>query len=56
MLGAACPGSCYGFSLFSQGCGTAFDFHKEIDYMFLVGTEEGKIYKVRPCASSLQVA
>lgn len=33
--------------LFSQGCGTAFDFHKEIDYMFLVGTEEGKIYKVR---------
>lgn len=43
--------------LFSQGCGTAFDFHKEIDYMFLVGTEEGKIYKVRhsgPRASSLQ--
>lgn len=43
--------------LFSQGCGTAFDFHREIDYMFLVGTEEGKIYKVRhsgPCASSLQ--
>ncbi|KAB0391872.1 hypothetical protein E2I00_013029 [Balaenoptera physalus] len=29
------------------GCGTAFDFHKEIDYLFLVGTEEGKIYKVR---------
>lgn len=30
-----------------EGCGTAFDFHREIDYLFLVGTEEGKIYKVR---------
>ena len=30
-----------------KGCGTAFDFHREIDYLFLVGTEEGKIYKVR---------
>uniref|UniRef100_A0A8C4U212 Uncharacterized protein n=1 Tax=Falco tinnunculus TaxID=100819 RepID=A0A8C4U212_FALTI len=27
------------------GCGTSFDFHKKIDYLFLVGTEEGKIYK-----------
>ncbi|KAF0035185.1 hypothetical protein F2P81_012943 [Scophthalmus maximus] len=27
-------------------CGTAFDFHKEIDYLFLVGTGEGKIHKV----------
>uniref|UniRef100_A0A672VB93 Dynein axonemal intermediate chain 1 n=1 Tax=Strigops habroptila TaxID=2489341 RepID=A0A672VB93_STRHB len=26
-------------------CGTSFDFHKKIDYLFLVGTEEGKIYK-----------
>ena len=25
------------------GCGTAFDFHKKNDYLFLVGTEEGKI-------------
>ncbi|XP_044943825.1 dynein axonemal intermediate chain 1 isoform X4 [Mustela putorius furo] len=34
-----------GLQLHTVGCGTAFDFHKEIDYMFLVGTEEGKIYK-----------
>lgn len=27
-------------------CGTSFDFHKQIDYLFLVGTEEGKIHKV----------
>ncbi|CAG2243898.1 dynein intermediate chain 2, ciliary-like isoform X1 [Mytilus edulis] len=26
------------------GCGTAFDFHKKNDYLFLVGTEEGKIH------------
>ncbi|XP_021108637.1 dynein intermediate chain 1, axonemal isoform X2 [Heterocephalus glaber] len=36
-----------GLELHTVGCGTAFDFHKEIDYMFLVGTEEGKIYKVK---------
>ncbi|XP_022281234.1 dynein intermediate chain 1, axonemal isoform X48 [Canis lupus familiaris] len=35
-----------------SGCGTAFDFHKEIDYMFLVGTEEGKIYKCSKSYSS----
>ncbi|ELK34276.1 Dynein intermediate chain 1, axonemal [Myotis davidii] len=34
------------------GCGTAFDFHREIDYMFLVGTEEGKIYKCSKSYSS----
>lgn len=27
-------------------CGTSFDFHKQIDYLFLVGTEDGKIHKV----------
>lgn len=27
-------------------CGTSFDFHKQIDYLFLIGTEEGKIHKV----------
>lgn len=27
------------------GCGTTFDFHPQTDYMFLVGTEEGKIHK-----------
>lgn len=26
-------------------CGTCFDFHKTTDYLFLVGTEEGKIHK-----------
>lgn len=34
-----------GLQLFTIGCGTSFDFHKKIDYLFLVGTEEGKIYK-----------
>ncbi|XP_036595454.1 dynein intermediate chain 1, axonemal-like [Trichosurus vulpecula] len=33
------------FMVHTTGCGTAFDFHKQIDYLFLVGTEEGKIYK-----------
>uniref|UniRef100_A0A8V0Y687 Dynein axonemal intermediate chain 1 n=1 Tax=Gallus gallus TaxID=9031 RepID=A0A8V0Y687_CHICK len=32
-------------ALLITGCGTSFDFHKKIDYLFLVGTEEGKIYK-----------
>uniref|UniRef100_A0A803SU33 Dynein axonemal intermediate chain 1 n=1 Tax=Anolis carolinensis TaxID=28377 RepID=A0A803SU33_ANOCA len=34
-----------GLQLNTIGCGTSFDFHKKIDYLFLVGTEEGKIYK-----------
>ncbi|KAJ7425593.1 dynein intermediate chain 1, axonemal [Willisornis vidua] len=34
-----------GLQLQSLGSGTSFDFHKKIDYLFLVGTEEGKIYK-----------
>ncbi|KAF6123944.1 dynein axonemal intermediate chain 1 [Phyllostomus discolor] len=38
--------------LHTVGCGTAFDFHKEINYMFLVGTEEGKIYKCSKSYSS----
>lgn len=33
--------------LLLTGSGTSFDFHKKIDYLFLVGTEEGKIYKVK---------
>nr|XP_023483262.1 dynein intermediate chain 1, axonemal isoform X7 [Equus caballus] len=41
-----------GLQLYTVGCGTAFDFHKEIDYMFLVGTEEGKIYKCSKSYSS----
>ncbi|XP_072584169.1 dynein axonemal intermediate chain 1 isoform X5 [Vulpes vulpes] len=41
-----------GLQLHTMGCGTAFDFHKEIDYMFLVGTEEGKIYKCSKSYSS----
>lgn len=27
------------------GCGTSLCFHKNIDYLYLVGTEEGKIHK-----------
>ncbi|CAK8676508.1 dynein intermediate chain 2, ciliary-like [Clavelina lepadiformis] len=34
------------------GCGTSFDFHKKIDYLFLVGTEEGKIHKCSKAYSS----
>uniref|UniRef100_H2YH11 Uncharacterized protein n=1 Tax=Ciona savignyi TaxID=51511 RepID=H2YH11_CIOSA len=33
-------------------CGTSFDFHKKIDYLFLVGTEEGKIHKCSKAYSS----
>lgn len=36
----------------SLGCGTSFDFHKSIDYLFLVGTEEGKIHKCSKTYSS----
>ncbi|XP_030824653.1 dynein intermediate chain 1, axonemal isoform X2 [Camarhynchus parvulus] len=34
-----------GLQLQTLGSGISFDFHKKIDYLFLVGTEEGKIYK-----------
>ncbi|KAM4613243.1 dynein, axonemal, intermediate chain 1, paralog 2 [Polymixia lowei] len=33
-------------------CGTSFDFHQEIDYLFLVGTEDGKIHKCSKAYSS----
>ncbi|XP_056157734.1 dynein, axonemal, intermediate chain 1, paralog 2 [Lampris incognitus] len=36
----------------SMACGTSFDFHKQIDYLFLVGTEEGKIHKCSKAYSS----
>ncbi|NWI94571.1 DNAI1 protein, partial [Pitta sordida] len=41
-----------GLQLQTLGCGTSFDFHKKIDYLFLVGTEDGKIYKCSKCYSS----
>ncbi|XP_035659289.1 dynein intermediate chain 2, ciliary-like [Branchiostoma floridae] len=41
-----------GTQLFTLGCGTAFDFHKQTDYLFLVGTEEGKIHKCSKAYSS----
>ncbi|XP_059957340.1 dynein axonemal intermediate chain 1 [Mesoplodon densirostris] len=41
-----------GLQIHTVGCGTAFDFHKEIDYLFLVGTEEGKVYKCSKSYSS----
>lgn len=54
----ACAGQMNQFSVWQTflmltGCGTSFDFHKKIDYLFLVGTEEGKIYKVRMVSLSL---
>ncbi|KAL8565254.1 hypothetical protein ACOMHN_001152 [Nucella lapillus] len=33
-----------GIKVPTTGCGTAFDFHKQKDYLFLVGTEEGKVH------------
>ncbi|XP_050402811.1 dynein intermediate chain 2, ciliary isoform X2 [Patella vulgata] len=33
-----------GIKVPTLGCGTAFDFHKQKDYLFLVGTEEGKVH------------
>ncbi|XP_041317777.1 dynein intermediate chain 1, axonemal [Pyrgilauda ruficollis] len=42
-----------GLQLQTLGSGTSFDFHKKIDYLFLVGTEEGKIYKCSKSYSSL---
>ncbi|XP_030276923.1 dynein, axonemal, intermediate chain 1, paralog 2 [Sparus aurata] len=36
----------------SIASGTSFDFHKQIDYLFLVGTEEGKIHKCSKTYSS----
>uniref|UniRef100_A0A8C5LLN6 Dynein axonemal intermediate chain 1 n=1 Tax=Leptobrachium leishanense TaxID=445787 RepID=A0A8C5LLN6_9ANUR len=36
----------------ATGCGTSFDFHRQIDYLFLVGTEEGKIHKCSKAYSS----
>ncbi|XP_073412792.1 dynein axonemal intermediate chain 1 isoform X1 [Dendrobates tinctorius] len=41
-----------GLQLQTQGSGTAFDFHSQIDYLFLVGTEEGKIHKCSKAYSS----
>ncbi|NWV21018.1 DNAI1 protein, partial [Origma solitaria] len=41
-----------GLQLQMLGCGISFDFHKKIDYLFLVGTEEGKIYKCSKSYSS----
>ncbi|XP_075703714.1 dynein axonemal intermediate chain 1 [Rhinoderma darwinii] len=34
-----------GILLQTHGSGTSFNFHRQIDYLFLVGTEEGKIHK-----------
>ncbi|CAL8337951.1 unnamed protein product [Lota lota] len=36
----------------SIACGTSFDFHQKIDFLFLVGTEEGKIHKCSKAYSS----
>ena len=39
-------------TFFRTGGGTAFDFHREKDYLFLVGTEEGKIHLCSKAYSS----
>ncbi|XP_053313961.1 dynein axonemal intermediate chain 1 isoform X2 [Spea bombifrons] len=41
-----------GYPLQANGCGTSFDFHGQIDYLFLVGTEEGKVHKCSKAYSS----
>ncbi|XP_063813562.1 dynein axonemal intermediate chain 1 [Pseudophryne corroboree] len=41
-----------GLLLKTNGSGTSFDFHRQIDYLFLVGTEEGKIHKCSKAYSS----
>ncbi|NXX92416.1 DNAI1 protein, partial [Centropus bengalensis] len=41
-----------GLQLQTFGCGTSFAFHKKIDSLFLIGTEEGKIYKCSKLYSS----
>lgn len=41
-----------GTQLPTLGGGTAFDFHKDKDYMFLVGTEEGRIHLCSKAYSS----
>ena len=41
-----------GTQMDALGCGTAIDFHKTVDYLFLVGTEEGKIHKCSKAYSS----
>ncbi|KAG9266297.1 dynein intermediate chain 1, axonemal [Astyanax mexicanus] len=41
-----------GMQLPAMACGTSFDFHQQIDYLFLIGTEEGKIHKCSKCYSS----
>uniref|UniRef100_A0A3B3WS86 Dynein axonemal intermediate chain 1 n=1 Tax=Poecilia mexicana TaxID=48701 RepID=A0A3B3WS86_9TELE len=43
---------CISLCLLCAAHGTSLDFHKQIDYLFLVGTEEGKIYKCSKTYSS----
>ncbi|KAJ3065806.1 hypothetical protein HK102_007808, partial [Quaeritorhiza haematococci] len=38
--------------LFGLASGCCFDFHKKLDHLFVVGTEEGKIYKCSKAYSS----
>ncbi|KAJ8304486.1 hypothetical protein KUTeg_018069 [Tegillarca granosa] len=41
-----------GVAISNIGCGTAFNFHKKNDYLFLIGTEEGKIHTCSKAYSS----
>ncbi|KAM6979625.1 dynein, axonemal, intermediate chain 1, paralog 2 [Aplochiton taeniatus] len=51
-LEGAIPEGLEGVQQPTIACGTSFDFHKQIDYLFLVGTEEGKIHKCSKAYSS----
>ena len=37
--------------MFNYACGTVFSFHPQIEYLYLVGTERGKILK---CSKAYQ--
>ena len=41
-----------GTQLSTSGAGMSFDFHKQNDYLFLVGTEEGKVHACSKMYSS----
>uniref|UniRef100_UPI00398EED48 dynein, axonemal, intermediate chain 1, paralog 2 isoform X2 n=1 Tax=Pristiophorus japonicus TaxID=55135 RepID=UPI00398EED48 len=51
-LNGICKDALENLQLQIVGCGTSFDFHKEKDNLFLVGTEEGKIHKCSKAYSS----
>ncbi|XP_043933769.1 dynein axonemal intermediate chain 1 [Protopterus annectens] len=51
-IGGSTADGLEGMQLHTLGSGTSFDFHKQTDYLFLVGTEEGKVHKCSKAYSS----